>query len=178
MFHTMPPQRDLTPASRRHLDFIRQRVIGSGHCPTLHSGNSVHIRAPREKIFALVSDLNRWPELLPHYRYVRTLEPGEKGSIVRMAATRSGIPISWISQYWTDERALELHFLHLHRWTKGMKVVWTLTPTRDGTRVEIIHDLQFRVPMLAWLAEPIISGFFIENIANKTLAAFKAHLEQ
>ena len=144
----------------------------------MHTGNSIHIRAPREKIFALVSDLNRWPELLPHYRYIRTLEPTDKGNVVQMAATRSGIPISWVSEYWADERALELHFLHLRKWTKGMKVVWTLTPTRDGTRVEIIHDLDFRIPFLGWLAEPIISGFFIENVANKTLAAFKAHLEQ
>jgi hypothetical protein len=59
-----------------------------------------------------------------------------------------------------------------------MKVVWTLTPTRDGTRVEIIHDMRFRFPILAWLAEPIISGLFIENIANKTLAAFKKHLDE
>ncbi|MEP6671052.1 MAG: SRPBCC family protein [Chthoniobacter sp.] len=159
-------------------DFIRQPPTPSGHCPTLHTGNSIQIRAPREKIFALVSDLDRWPELLPHYRRIQTLGTGEKGSIVHMAATRSGIPISWTSEYWTDERALELHFLHLRKWTKGMKVVWTLTPTRDGTRVEIIHDMKFRIPLLAWLAEPIISGFFIENIANKTLATFKAHLEQ
>ena len=144
----------------------------------MHTGNSIHIRAPREKIFTVVSDLPRWPELLPHYRFIRTLGSGEKGSIVQMAATRSGIPISWTSEFWADERALELHFLHLRKWTKGMKVVWTLTPTRDGTRVEIIHDLNFRLPWMAWLAEPIISGFFIGNIANKTLAAFKAHLEQ
>ncbi len=164
--------------SATHRDFIRQHTAASGHWPTLHTGNSIHIRAPREKIFALVSDLNRWPELLPHYRYIRTLEPTDKGNVVKMAATRSGIPISWVSEYWADERALELHFLHLRKWTKGMKVVWTLTPTRDGTRVEIIHDLDFRIPFLGWLAEPIISGFFIENVANKTLAAFKAHLEQ
>ena len=144
----------------------------------MHTGSFIHIRAPREKIFAFVSDLNRWPELLPHYRYVRTLEENDESSIVHMAATRSGIPISWVSKYWTDKRALELHFEHLRRWTKGMKVVWTLTPTRDGTRVEIIHDLKFRIPLLAWLAEPIIGNFFIGNIANKTLAAFKAHLEQ
>ena len=144
----------------------------------MHTGNFIHIRAPREKIFALVSDLNRWPELLPHYRYIRTLKENEERSIVQMAASRSGIPISWVSEYWTDKQALELHFEHLRKWTKGMKVVWTLTPTRDGTRVEIIHDLQFRIPLLAWLAEPIISGLFIDNIANKTLAAFKAHLEQ
>jgi len=143
----------------------------------LHTGNFIQIRAPREKIFALVRDLPRWPELLPHYRYVRTVGSGEKGSIVQMAATRSGIPISWTSEFWADERALELHFLHLRKWTKGMKVVWTLTPTRDGTRVEIIHDLKFRLPWLGWLAEPIISGFFIGHVANKTLATFKTHLE-
>jgi ribosome-associated toxin RatA of RatAB toxin-antitoxin module len=144
----------------------------------LHTGNSIHIRAPREKIFAVVSELMRWPEWLPHYRYVRKLGSGEKGSIVQMAATRSGIPISWISEYWTDPKALELHFLHLRKWTKGMKVVWTLTPTRDGTRVEIIHDLHFRIPFLAWLAEPIISGFFISHVANQTLAVFKEIIEK
>jgi len=125
-----------------------------------------------------VSDLPRWPELLPHYRSIQTLGSGEKGSIVHMAAFRSGIPISWVSEFWTDDKALELHFLHLRKWTKGMKVVWTLTPTRDGTRVEIIHDLNFRIPLLAWLAEPIIGGFFIGHIANKTLAVFKEHLEK
>jgi len=144
----------------------------------VHTGNSVLIKAPREQIFALVSDLSRWPELLPHYRYIQKVGPGEKGDIVTMAATRSGIPISWTSEYWTDPSNLELHFLHLKKWTKGMKVVWTLTPTRDGTRVEIVHDMSFRVPILAWLAEPIIGRFFIENVANKTLSTFKQYFEK
>jgi ribosome-associated toxin RatA of RatAB toxin-antitoxin module len=144
----------------------------------VHTGNSVLIKSPREKIFALVSDLSRWPELLPHYRYIRKVGSGEKGDIVTMAATRSGIPISWTSEYWTDPNTLELHFLHLKKWTKGMKVVWTLTPTRDGTRVEIVHDMKFRVPILAWLAEPIIGRYFIENVANKTLSTFKQYLEK
>ena len=94
-----------------------------------------------------------------------------------MAARRSGIPISWTSEFWTDEQQLELHFVHLAHWTKGMRVVWTLTPTRDGTRVEIVHDLNFRVRLLAWLAEPIIGGFFISPVATQTLETFKAYLE-
>ncbi len=39
----------------------------------MHTATSIHIAAPRERIFATVSDLARWPELLPHYRYIRTL---------------------------------------------------------------------------------------------------------
>ncbi|HYR58989.1 MAG TPA: SRPBCC family protein [Chthoniobacteraceae bacterium] len=143
----------------------------------MHTATSIHIKAPRETIFAMVSDLGRWPEWLPHYRSVQFRGAGPRGQIVEMAAKRSGIPIVWTSEFWTDPRALELHFLHLARWTRGMKVIWTLTPTRDGTRVEIVHDLAFRVPLLAGLAEPIISGFFIEHVAGQTLATFKALLE-
>jgi hypothetical protein len=62
-------------------------------------------------------------------------------------------------------------------WTRGMQVVWTFQPTRDGTRVEIVHDLTFRVRPLAWMAEPMIGGFFIENVATKTLRTFKQIIE-
>ncbi len=126
----------------------------------------------------MVSDLSRWPELLPHYRYVTALGRENGREIVRMAALRSGIPIAWVSAYEADRQSLELRFEHLRKWTRGMRVIWTLTPTRDGTRVEIVHDLAFRFRSLAWFAEPIIGGFFIENIAAKTLRVFKEHLEK
>lgn len=95
-----------------------------------------------------------------------------------MSCVRSGLPVAWVSAYEADHRALELRFEHLKAWTKGMRVVWTFTPTRDGTRVEIVHEMKFRLPWLAWLAEPIIGGLFIHHIAQKTLAAFKAHIEK
>jgi hypothetical protein len=126
----------------------------------------------------VVSDLARWPERLPHYRFVRFAgkDPGGR-DLVQMSARRSGLPITWFSAYEADAQRMELRFEHLRAWTKGMHVVWTLTPTRDGTRVEIIHDLAFRIPPLAWFCEPIIGGFFIEHIATKTLETFKALIE-
>jgi hypothetical protein len=59
-----------------------------------------------------------------------------------------------------------------------MEVVWTFTDTPDGVLVQIIHDMRFRVPALAPLADRIIGGFFIENIANKTLRCMKLYLEK
>ena len=49
--------------------------------------------------------------------------------------------------------------------------------TPDGVRVDILHDLKFRIPPLAPLADRIIGEFFIQNIANKTLRCMKAYLE-
>lgn len=94
-----------------------------------------------------------------------------------MAATRSGIPISWTSEQIIDHERCEVHFHHLKAWTKGMRVVWTFKPISDGVQVEILHDLNFRIRALAPIAEPIIGNFFIGNIANKTLHCMKAYLE-
>lgn len=143
----------------------------------MHTITSVHIRAPREQVFAMVSDLARWPERLPHYRSITFLGKDGDRHIVRMACVRSGLPIAWTSAFAADPQSLELRFEHLRAWTKGMRVVWHLTPTRDGTRVEIEHDLRFRVAGLRWLAEPIIGGFFIDHVAQQTLQTFKQVLE-
>lgn len=142
----------------------------------MHSANRIIIQAPRERIFAMVSPLERWPEHLPHYRYVRLLGKDGKRDIVAMSARRGKIPVSWVSAYWADPERMELHFEHLRKWTKGMVVTWTLTPTEAGTEVKIEHTMKFRVPWLAWFAEPII-GSFIEAIAGRTLAVFKELIE-
>ena len=94
-----------------------------------------------------------------------------------MAATRSGIPISWTSEFVVDRERMELRFDHLKAFTRGMHVVWTFKETPAGVLVEIMHALHFRIAALAPIAEPIIGGFFIHHVANETLRCMKAHLE-
>jgi ribosome-associated toxin RatA of RatAB toxin-antitoxin module len=143
----------------------------------MQTGNSILIQAPRDTIFETAADLEQWPRILPHYRYIRYLERGPERNIVEMAATRSGIPISWTSEQVIDRDRMEVRFQHLKAFTRGMRVVWTFTQIPDGVLVEITHALRFRIPALAPIAEPVIGGFFIHHIANQTLRAMKAHLE-
>lgn len=144
----------------------------------MHTGNSIIIRAPRMEIFETAANLELWPKILPHYRYIRYLERGPERSIVEMAATRSGIPIAWISEQIIDRAKMEVRFHHLKAFTKGMDVVWSFTETPNGVRVEIVHDLRFRVRALAPIADPIIGNFFIQHIAGQTLRHMKTHLER
>ena len=143
----------------------------------MHTGNSIIIQAPKQAIFETAANLELWPTILPHYRYIRYLERGPDRNLVVMAAVRSGIPIAWTSEQIIDRRNVEIHFHHLKAWTKGMRVVWSFTETPAGILVEIMHELQFRSRLLAPLSEPIIGNFFIHNIASQTLACMKAHLE-
>jgi ribosome-associated toxin RatA of RatAB toxin-antitoxin module len=143
----------------------------------MHTGNSIIIQAPKNAIFETAANLELWPKILPHYRYIRYLERGADRNLVVMAAVRSGIPISWTSEQIIDRNRFEIHFHHLKAWTKGMHVVWFFKETPAGVLVEIVHDLRFRIPLLAPLAEPIIGSGFIHPVASKTLRCMKAYLE-
>lgn len=135
------------------------------------------MRVSKERIFETAADLEQWPRILPHYRYIHYFEKSPTRNLVKMAATRTGIPIAWTSEQIIDRAKLEVRFRHLKAFTKGMEVVWKFTDTPNGVLVEILHDLDFRIPALAPLADQIIGRFFIENIANQTLRCMKEHLE-
>jgi ribosome-associated toxin RatA of RatAB toxin-antitoxin module len=149
---------------------------GSPEC--MHQVNSIVMRAPKQRIFETAADLEKWPTFLPHYRFIHYYERGPERNVVRMAARRDFIPVSWVSEEIIDRSKLEVRFRHLQAWTKGMEVVWTFAEADEGICVSIFHDLRFRVPVLAPLAEPIIGDFFIGHIANQTLKHMKTHVER
>ena len=128
-------------------------------------------------VFEAAANLELWPRILPHYRYIRYLERGSNRNVVVMAATRSGIPVSWTSEQIIDRQRIEVRFRHLKAFTKGMRVVWTFQEVPTGVLVEIEHDLAFRVKILAPIADKIIGDFFIHHVANKTLRYMKSYVE-
>jgi hypothetical protein len=143
--------------------------------------NTITIRAPLPTIFASASDLARWPDFLPHYRYNRFLSPMPWGGIVKMSAVRSGIPTTWVSIYRVDTEHCQLHFEHLRATlnaTRGMIVTWNFKETPEGVVVSIDHELDLRWPLIGGLVSKYIVGrFFIHHIATLTLAGLKRKVE-
>src|SRR5438876_9911166 len=139
----------------------------------MHKTNSLLMHAPKMMIFETAANLELWPKILPHYRYIRFLERGSDRNVVVMAAERSGIPISWTSEQIIDRSRLEIHFHHLKAWTKGMRVAWTFSDTTDGVLVTISNDLRFRILALGLIVNPIIGNLFIHNSDNKYLRLLK-----
>jgi ribosome-associated toxin RatA of RatAB toxin-antitoxin module len=132
--------------------------------------NSIVIHAPLEKIFQTTSNLELWPKLLPHYRWIRVVKRDGNSLVVNMAARRGWLPIQWTSRFEVVSAPPELRFHHLKAFTKGMNVKWTFAQTDDGVRVRITHQLD------RWYAG-LLARHFIEPVASRTLAAFKSHLE-
>jgi len=139
---------------------------------------SIWIEAPPEVVFPLVANLERWPEHLSHYRYVRIIAHHPEGTHAAMSARRGPIPVFWEAIQTPDSAGRTVRFRHVRGITRGMEVLWTLTPERGGTRASIRHDLGLRWPLVgSFLAEHVIARQFIEPIAGRTLARFKAIAE-
>lgn len=143
----------------------------------------LRMRAPVSAVYAAASDVERWPALLPHYRWVRMLERRPDGGLVEMAAWRPfGVvkyPTWWVSEMRVDPAAPAVHYRHVRGITTGMDVVWRLESRGGETDVTIVHDWAGpRWPVIGRAAaEWVIGPVFIHGIASRTLAGIGRFLE-
>src|SRR3989441_13226065 len=107
----------------------------------------ISIRAPAERVFQVAADIERWPRILAHYRWVRFLERdatgGGGGGVVEMAAWRPFGPVRyptwWVSEMTVDRPAGEIRYRHVRGITSGMEVVWRIASGADGAKVTVVH---------------------------------------
>jgi uncharacterized membrane protein len=141
------------------------------------------MKAPIERVFRAALDVEQWPALLSHYRWVRMLEHRENGGLVEMAAWRPFGPLQyptwWVSEMQVDRGNMAVHYRHVRGITTGMKVLWQLEPTGEGTKVTIVHEWSGpRWPLVGTAAANwVIGPVFIQGIASRTLAGIARHVE-
>ena len=136
------------------------------------------MNAPYERIFPLAAEVERWPQILPHYRYVRAVPDPNGERRFAMGARRGPIPVTWeaVQRPLPAERRIE--FVHTGGVTRGMWVAWRFEERDEGVDVSIEHRLDLRWPLIGELvARTIIGPQFIEAIAGKTLRRVKALAE-
>jgi ribosome-associated toxin RatA of RatAB toxin-antitoxin module len=141
--------------------------------------NSIRIDAPAKRIYELASATERWPEILPHYRYVRVLAQDGANRTVEMGARRGAIPVRWTAEQRNDPVLPAIYFRHVRGWTRGMDVVWHFAEDNGGTTVSIVHDLAFQFPIAAdMVGKYVVCGYFVHGIATRTLRRMKELAER
>ncbi len=143
----------------------------------------IRMRAPVERVFQAAADVEQWPALLAHYRWVRMLKRRDDRGVVEMAAWRPfrlfNYPTWWVSEMWLDRQAPAVHYRHIRGITRGMDVVWRFEAAGAETEVTIVHDWPGpRWPLVGPAAAKwIIGPVFIHAIASRTLAGIARFVE-
>ena len=146
----------------------------------MKTANTVLMQGELDHIVKLAAETERWPEILPHYRWVTILEGGGDHKTVEMAAKRDFIPVKWRARQDVERDGPTpiIRFHHVGGVTKGMDVAWTFAPGPDGVAVTIDHDFDPPWPVVGGVvAERIIGPQFVEAIAGKTLNTIKGIVE-
>ena len=139
--------------------------------------------ATPQRAFEVGADVEGWPDILPHYRWVKFRKKESFGTgVVEMAAWRPfGIakyPTWWVSEMWCDPEVPVVHYRHIDGITKGMDVRWEFHPTDGGTNIRIVHEWPHGPawPLIGkFAAKAVIGPVFIHAIASRTLAGVAAH---
>jgi ribosome-associated toxin RatA of RatAB toxin-antitoxin module len=142
------------------------------------------VHGPIERVFAAAAEVERWPDILPHYRWVTMRERNGGADIVEMAAWRPfGLikyPTWWVSRMEVDRSQWQVRYRHIDGITRGMDVVWQLVSEGETTDVTIVHQWTGpRWPLVGALAADLVIGpVFIHGIASRTLAGIARHVER
>lgn len=147
------------------------------------------MRAPVERCFRTAADVERWPEWLPHYRWVRFQRKDAFATgRVEMAARRDfgplPYPVWWVSEMHVDESRPVVLYRHVDGITTGMDVEWSFHDRGDGTTlVRIVHDWSggpaWPLPGVGRrvVADRVIGPVFIHHVASRTLEGIRRQAE-
>lgn len=134
--------------------------------------------APPDVCFHAAADVERWPEILPHYRWVRFRQKrGFASGVVEMAAWRPFGPLRyptwWVSEMEHDPDDRVVRYRHVDGITRGMEVRWEVRPRPNGgSHLKIVHEWSGpRWPLIGgFAARQVIGPHFVSHIAGRTLA--------
>ena len=155
----------------------------------MYTVDEVVIQGSVEACYQAGADVERWPDRLSHYRWVRFQRKDGFGTgRVEMAARRSfgplQYPVWWVSEMHVDESRPAVIYRHVDGITTGMYVEWTFKDLGAGrTRVRIVHDWDegphWPLPgfVRRAIANVVIGPVFIHHVASRTLAGIRRHVE-
>ena len=156
----------------------------------MYTIDEIDVAGPVDACFRAGADVERWPEILPHYRWVRFQDRRDFGTgRVEMAARRDfgpvPYPVWWVSEMTVDPSRPVVLYRHVDGVTTGMDVEWSFHSMEDGrTRIRIVHDWKSGP---AWplpgvgrraVARAVIGPVFILHVAGRTLLGIKRHVER
>jgi uncharacterized membrane protein len=143
----------------------------------MHTENRIEILGDVRRVFQVAAQIDKWPQILPHYRSVRVLQRKKRRTTVEMAARRGRLPVRWtaVQEVFPYER---ITYRHIKGFTAGMDVTWSFTPGQGRVQIVITHDFSLSWPVVGgFVSKYIVGQLFVKPIAARTLRHIKQRVE-
>ena len=137
-----------------------------------------HVRHSAQDMFALVADVERYPEFLPLCQAlsVRSRRPLDGGREVVVAAMRVGykaIRETFTSQVTLDPAGRKILVEYLEGPFRKMENEWTFEPADTGSTIGFFIDYEFRSRMFG-----VLMGSMFDSAFRRFAEAFERRADQ
>ena len=144
--------------------------------PTVTS--AISIAAPLEVVYALARDIERFPEFMEDVEEVEILEQTPERQVSRWVGAIKELhrSVKWTEEDFWDDAAHVCVFRQLEGDFTAYAGRWEFTPEAGGTRMTMVIDYEYEVPLIGAL----IQGLLLKKMQANTdamLAALKGKAE-
>ncbi len=127
------------------------------------------IAQPPARLFDLVNDVERYPQMYPWCTRVEILERGEDFLAARLHVRSAGIEFSFATRN-TLEPPRRMHMQMIEGPLKRLDGVWTFEPYGDGgSEVELYLEFEPKSRLLG-----LAGGFAFQRLADRLVEDFSA----
>jgi ribosome-associated toxin RatA of RatAB toxin-antitoxin module len=138
--------------------------------------DSIVIDCPKERLYAMASDVEHHAQWLPGYLESRVVEQRGGGCVLQREAIIIGQRRRWKSLVEFDP-GQSIYFTQLEGPLQGMRVTWMFDGNSQNTIMRIVHDVHVRPWWKKWWMERWVARPAIEQTARGVLEAFKCVAE-
>lgn len=137
---------------------------------------SIDIAAPRERIYELAKDMERYSEFMPDVEYVRIIRRDGNTTVTRWKTLVEEAPIEWTEEDVFDDANARIDYRLIEGDLDKFEGAWTFEERGGVTRVVLSVEYDFGVPTLGELIGPILHKK-VEDNSMMMLRALKEECE-
>ncbi|MCY0898332.1 MAG: aromatase/cyclase [Firmicutes bacterium] len=135
------------------------------------------VSAPIDRVYRVVSDMESYPRFMKNVESIKVLERGDGYTVTEWHARLKGARFRWVEKDLFDPQNFRITYEQTEGDLKEFRGYWALSASGDGTRVTLVTEFEFGVPMLASLLNPVARVALREN-SRAMLAAISGELAQ
>jgi aromatase len=138
--------------------------------------HEVNVSAPAERVYALIADVSKWPEIFPPTVHAECAERDGNSELIRLWATANGTAKTWTSRRQHDPERMSVSFRQEQPQhpVGGMGGEWVVEPVSGSQcHVRLLHDFfaaSGESADLDWIAQAVDRNSTSELQALKTSA--------
>ncbi|MCL5116003.1 MAG: SRPBCC family protein [Firmicutes bacterium] len=134
------------------------------------------VPAPIAKVWAVVSDMASYPKFMKAVQSITILEQGDGYTVSDWVARLQGARFHWVEKDLFHPEEYRITYDQTEGDLKVFRGYWQLEEVAEGTRVTLVTEFEFGVPMLSSLLNPVAKVALREN-SRSMLEAIGKHME-